>query len=800
MSAKPEIPAEDQITIEINDRPYTARKNQMIIEITDEHHITVPRFCYHSKLPIAANCRMCLVQVEMGGRMAPKPLPACATPVADGMKVWTDSEYAKDAQKSVMEFLLINHPLDCPICDQGGECELQDVALGYGRDVSRFVEKKRVVKDKNLGSLIATDMTRCIHCTRCVRFLENIAGFKELGGMGRGENVEIGTYVENAIGSEMSGNVIDVCPVGALTSKPYRFTARAWELTQHAVISAHDCVGSNIYLHSRRGKVMRAVPKDNEAINEVWLADRDRYAYQGLNASGRLLEPQVKVKDKWHDIEWGDVLNELKAQLTDKVKGQGDQLGILVSPNATLEEMALLNRFAEAVGCHNIDYRLRQTDFADQDALPAYPYLGRSIESLETTDTVLLIGSNVRKEQPILGHRIRKASLKGAKIMAINMVDYDFHFALSDRIIRKPSLLTAELAAVARMVAEKTGKTLPDDLASLALAATDVHKSMADKLVAAEQGAILVGLSASMHPQASALRNIAAWLADNTRCTVGYLSDGANAAGACLAGVQPHRGIGGAPRDKAGLTVTDMLAAPRKVYILFGCEPDMDFANAGWVQNQLNQADLVIACNAYDSPALREVADILLPITPYSETSGTFVNIEGVRQCFNGSVNPLGDARPGWKLVRVMANLLALDDFDDDSSEEVRNDLRTQVEEVTAQNSWKAATVSSFSVGEGLERIADIPAYRVDAVVRHAEALQHAADGGDAVIRVNPADLQRLNVAQATQLKITQGSVDVKLPFVADEAIPEGAIWIPAGFAETAELTESFGSVKVSWV
>ena len=795
MSATSDIPAEDRITVEINDQPYPARKGQMIIEITDANDIEVPRFCYHSKLPVAANCRMCLVQVEK----APKPLPACATPAMDGMKVWTHSDYARQAQKAVMEFLLINHPLDCPICDQGGECELQDIALEYGKDVSRFVENKRVVKDKNLGSLIATDMTRCIHCTRCIRFLENIAGYKELGGMGRGENVEISTYVEHAIGSELSGNIIDVCPVGALTSKPFRFRARAWELIQHPTVAAHDCVGSHQFLHSRRGEVLRAVPRDNEAINEVWLSDRDRYGYQGFHHPQRLLEPAVKTAQGWQALDWEEALQEATAQIGDKARPAGEELGILVSPSATLEEMTLLNRLAEGLGCHNIDYRLRQSDFADQDSLPVYPWLGQSVAELEQAEAVLLIGSNIRKEQPILGHRVRKAALQGAKVMALNMMDYPFHFELSSKLIAKPSRLVGQLAALARAVAEKTGQSLPAELAALALEGTDTHRAMAETLLAADAGVLLLGLAGAMHPQASAVRNLSAWLAGQTGSRLGYLSDGANAAGACLAGAQPHRGVAGAARDQAGLTAGGMVAEPRKLYLLFGCEPDSDFANPAQARAALGEA-LVIACSAYDSPALREVADILLPITPVSETSGTFVNIEGTWQSFAGSVAPAGEARPGWKVLRVLGNLLDLDGFDATASHEIRDELREQASAVRPDHAWRPAVLSEATESADLERIGEVPMYRVDAVVRRAEALQNAVDGGGPCVRIHPADLPAQDLSQASQVKLSQGDAEVTLPFMADERVPEGAVWIPGGFTETAVLGESFGPVRLSWV
>ncbi|MFA7388000.1 MAG: NADH-quinone oxidoreductase subunit NuoG, partial [Thiohalobacteraceae bacterium] len=633
MSAKPELPAEDTVNVEIDGRPYQARKGQMIIEVTDAHGIDVPRFCYHSKLPIAANCRMCLVQVEK----APKPLPACATPIAEGMRIHTQSDYARKAQKAVMEFLLINHPLDCPICDQGGECELQDLALGYGRDVSRFSEKKRVVKDKNIGPLIATDMTRCIHCTRCVRFLDVIAGQREMGGTGRGEAMEIGTYVERAIESEMSGNIIDVCPVGALTSKPFRFRARAWELHQCPTIGPHDCVGSNLFLHARRGEVLRAVPRENEAINEVWLSDRDRFSYQGLIHADRLSTPMRKLNGQWEPISWETALQVVADGLRAIVRERGgDQVGMLLGPTATLEEAYLLARLADGLGCANIDHRLRQTDFTDQDRLPLYPWLGGPLADLETCDAALLVGANPRKEQPIIGHRLRKASLAGAKISAINPIAYDFNFPLADQLVAKPSAMVGELAAVAAALLERRNVAIPSDLRDLlnGVQSTPRHALIAQALADAARPLLLLGLVAAAHPAASTLRALAGLMGEVAGVRVGLLSDGPNGAGAWLAGALPHRSAGGNARDTAGLDVQAMLGTPRSAYMLFNCEPEYDFANPALTQQALGAAAWVVAITPYATPALREHADILLPAAPFSETSGTYVNVEGRWQGF----------------------------------------------------------------------------------------------------------------------------------------------------------------------
>ncbi|BAZ94101.1 NADH-quinone oxidoreductase subunit G [Thiohalobacter thiocyanaticus] len=798
MSAKPEIPPEDAINVEINGETYPARKGQMIIEITDEHGITVPRFCYHKKLPIAANCRMCLVQVEK----APKPLPACATPVADGMKIWTDSDYAREAQKSVMEFLLINHPLDCPICDQGGECELQDVALGYGRSVSRFTEKKRVVKDEDLGSLIATDMTRCIHCTRCVRFLDVIGGFKELGGVGRGENMAIRAYVGQGVSSEMSGNVIDVCPVGALTSKPFRFRARAWELTQHASVAPHDCVGSNLYLHARRGDVLRVVPRENEEINEVWLSDRDRFGYAGLNSPERLERPMIRRDGDWQETDWETALQAVADMLRVYSGERAAQLGVLVSPTATVEEMYLLNRLSEQLECSNIDHRLRQSDFSDQDRLPLFPWLGQRIEELEQQQAVLLVGSNIRKEQPILGHRLRKACLNGAGIMAINPVDYDFNFDLVEKLIHAPHAMVDDLAGVAAALLTLKQEAAPSELHGVIAQASpaEVHQRIAERLSEVRPATVMLGSTAAAHPSANALRALAGFICELSGATLSLLSDGGNGAGGWLAGVLPHRGPAGSDRDSTGLDARGMLETPRSAYVLYGCEPEFDFADAQQARGAFAQAETVVAFTAYVSDSLRECARVLLPISPYSETSGTYVNVEGRWQSFAGAVAPRGQARPGWKVVRVLGNLLGLKDFDYMSSEEVRDELRSQAADRRPRNERVPGEMVLAPAPDGLQRIGDVPIYAVDGIVRRAPALQAATDGGDAQLRLNPAQAARLNLGSATQVRVEQGEAQAVLQLVLDEQVPEGAAWIPAGCPATRELGANFGGVKLNWV
>ncbi|MEE9551592.1 MAG: NADH-quinone oxidoreductase subunit NuoG, partial [Gammaproteobacteria bacterium] len=658
---------EDKITIEVDGKSLQACRGQMLIEVTDANDIYIPRFCYHNKLSVAANCRMCLVEVEK----APKPLPACATPVMDGMKVFTKSEFALDAQKSVMEFLLINHPLDCPICDQGGECELQDLAMGYGRNISRYQEKTRVVQDKNIGPLVQTDMTRCIHCTRCVRFGEEIAGLPELGSTGRGEHMEIGTYIEKSMVSEMSGNVIDLCPVGALTSKPFRFTARTWEMVQRSTIAPHDSVGSNIHVHITDDRVKRVVPAENEAINEVWLSDRDRFSYEGLYSDERLQTPMLKEDDVWREVDWETALQFVKDRLQDVINKKGkDNLGALASPSATLEELYLFQKFMRGLGCHNIDHRLRQHDFSDQETAPVFPWLGQSIADLEKLDTVLLIGSNLRKEQPIINHRLRKATHNGCQVMVVNPLDYDFNFDTAINIIVPPFDITYTLAGVLKALIELSGEKPDKAVFKLIESAniTDDHRAIAENLNESQQGTVLLGNLATAHPQFSAIRALAAVIAKLSDVKLGYLGEAANTAGAWLAGVLPYRKPAGVKSDKTGLDASAMLDGSLKAYVLLGIEPELDCWDGNRALQAMQSAEFVVSMTAYRTDNINQYADVLLPIALFTETSGTYVNHEGRSQSFSGAVTPFGEIRPAWKILRVLGNVFGLQGFDYNNS------------------------------------------------------------------------------------------------------------------------------------
>ena len=713
------------VNVEVNGVALKARKGQMIIEVTDQAEIYVPRFCYHPKLSIAANCRMCLVEVEK----APKPLPACATPVAEGMKIFTRSKRAISAQKATMEFLLINHPLDCPICDQGGECELQDLAMGFGRGVSRYTERKRIVKDKNLGPLVSTDMTRCIHCTRCVRFGAEVAGIQELGANFRSDRSEIGTYIEKSVDHELSGNIIDLCPVGALNNKPYRYSARAWEMVAKPLVSPHDCAGSNLYAHVLRGKLRRVVPRDNESINEAWIADRDRFSCHAIYSGDRLLQPRVKNGNDWVEATWQDALSAAVGALRKATEvGGASGLGTLVSPSATLEEAYLLQRITRHLGSDNIDYRLRQRDFRDQTHDPRAPLLGCSIAELDTRQGVFVIGSNLRMEVPIVAHRVRKAAGKGASVAFLNSAVYEYYFKPAAYVTAAPDAFVANLAAVLAAAASAAGATIPAHLARAVegVSVTEAHRAAAQALTRSP-ALVLLGHIAQRHPQYAEIRALAAGLAAITGATLGYLSEGANAAGAALAGATPHRGPGAHGVPRSGFDASAMLETARNAYILFGIEPTKDLAEGSKALPALRGA-AVVAFTSFVSDELLDVADVLLPIGTFAETAGTFVNAEGRWQSFDAAADLHGDARPGWRVLRVLGNELELPSCEYQTPSDVvaalERELQTEPALLPSETFYKGSFTSS-GLPLAVEGVAlEVPIYAVDALVRRSEPLQ----------------------------------------------------------------------------
>ena len=781
------------IEIEIDGKTLSAKPTDMVIQVADEAGIYIPRFCYHKLLTVAANCRMCLVEVEK----SPKALPACATPVMAGMKVFTRSPKALAAQKAVMEFLLINHPLDCPICDQGGECELQDLAMGFGSADSFYHEGKRSVKDQNIGPLIQTDMTRCIQCTRCVRFGAEIAGMPELGAVGRGEDMEISTYVAHAMKSEVSGNVIDICPVGALTSKPFRFTARAWELEQRSTVSAHDCMGSNLYAHTRNGVVMRMVPRENMQINQTWISDRDRFSYAALYHEDRITKPLIKRNGKWQESDWETAL-AMTATSLQKIVGEhgGEQVGALASPSSTLEEFYLLQKVMRALGSSNIDHRLRQTDFSDQDNFAAAPALGMPFAELTECDTILLIGSNIQKEVPAAGLRIRQAALRGAKILAVNPLDFTFNFPLSEKYIVTPAETLLALAMIAKGLQ-----------ADVKVSADTQHGGFAESFVkslqAGKKVCILLGNLAMNYQDAAQVRALALLIAKQCNATLGLLSEGANAAGAWLAGAIPHRGLAAKKLTQPGLNVAQMLAEPRKAYLLLNVEPDLDCAQPLAAAAALQEAQFVVALSLFRNPLIDQHADVILPIAPYTETAGTFVNAAGDWQRFAGVAAAFAESRPAWKILRVLGNLLHLEGFDYTSNDEVHHEIKAALQQVPALITSGAALATEKFVPASLTQLARIgmvPLYAIDSLTRRAQPLQLAQpilEDAFASAHVHPVTATALQLKEGDSVTVKQKNGSATLLVKLDARLPERGILIAGGIIETSGLADLFGPVEI---
>lgn len=781
--------SDELVNFEVNGQTLQARPGSMLIAATDAAGITVPRFCYHKKLSVAANCRMCLVEVER----APKPMPACATPIMAGMKVWTNSPKARAAQKDVMEFLLINHPLDCPICDQGGECELQDLSVGFGNSASEYVEIKRVVRDKDIGPLIETAMTRCIHCTRCVRFGEEVAGMRELGATGRSQYTEIGTYVAKTVSSELSGNVIDVCPVGALTAKPSRYTARPWEMRSYDSIAPHDCVGSNIHVHTARGKVVRVVPRENEAINECWISDRDRFSYEGLHSQDRLLKPQIKRDGHWREVSWQEALETvsgiLRKQLPFNMAG-------FAGSTSTVEEFFLFQKMLRGLNITNIDHRLRQVDFSDQALVPVASGLGVSFTELEQQQSIFLIGANPRHDQPMLNHRIRKASLAGAKVLALNPRQFAFNYQ-AEQIVAAPLAMVNELAMLVKAALEAANQTAPSLVADL-LAKLEVTETARVQvgLLKAEKSLILLGQMAVQHPAFSSLRSLATLLAQATGAKLGYLPE-ANSIAADLVGVLPHRGLAGAAIAQPGLTVNSVLSDKNlTTVVLMNAELD-DFANPQQALKAFRAARQVIVLAPFADTQTRDYATVLLPTSTFMETAGTFINAEGLWQSFKGVVTPPGEVRPLWKVLRVLGNALNLSDFDYVEASEIVAELKLDLHSVylTTIGQLPETLVAVKQEANTMQRIGDVPMYRSDALVRRAKALQ--AMLASPAVRMQATDMDRLGITTGDLVRLGQGESYVQLPAELDEAVPAGCVWVQSGTEAARALGTAFGSIMV---
>lgn len=765
----------------------------MIIQAADEAGIDIPRFCYHKKLSISANCRMCLVEVDK----ARKALPACATPVTEGMKVFTHSKTAVAAQRGVMEFLLINHPLDCPVCDQGGECELQDLSMGYGPGVSRFCEGKRVVKDKDIGPLINTDMTRCIQCTRCVRFGQEVAGIKELGATGRGEHMEIGTYIESSLVSELSGNIIDLCPVGALTSKPFRYKARAWELTAHPSVASHDAVGSHIEFHTRRNEVMRVVPRDNDQINESWISDRDRFSYLALNHEQRATEPMIKTNGQWQKTDWQTALQAAIDGLnTIKAKHGVEQLAGLISPNASLEEAYLFQKWLRGMGINNIDHRLREQDFSDQGC--EYNPEHWCLSDIEQSDNIVLIGCNVRAEQPIIAHRIRQAATQGTNVTDINFFASDLLMPVTNRITANTQEMLKNLAGIAKAL--MTSDDVDNDWSQLLSDTTvsEQQQTIATQLANAKQATLFVGALANQHPQAAKIRSLVQLIAQLSDSHLIVLPT-ANASAASLAGAIPYQnGIKTEKEAQPGLNSQQIWQQRLRAYVLFGIEPEFDTADPAQAQESLHDASFVVSINSFVSDAISSYADVILPLASFAETSGTFIGVDKQWQSFTGAVMPKGESRPGWKVLRVLANIAKITGIEFVSSQDVRDEVQDLLNLQSAKT-LKQHVPENLDSEMELMAISEVPMYQVDSMVRRSEALQQTPDNLQSKnVRINSREAARYGLTELDTVTLSQNDKQLTVPLELDDAIADGCIYMATGLNETAQLATAFEAVTIS--
>jgi NADH-quinone oxidoreductase subunit G len=768
------------VEIELDGKTVEVPQGSMVMHAATKLGTYVPHFCYHKKLSIAANCRMCLVEVEK----APKPLPACATPVTQGMKVFTHSAKAVEAQRSVMEFLLINHPLDCPICDQGGECQLQDLAVGYGKSTSRYEEEKRVVFHKNVGPLISMqEMTRCIHCTRCVRFGQEVAGVMELGMINRGEHSEITTFVGQTVDSELSGNLIDLCPVGALTSKPFRYEARTWELGRKRSVSPHDSLGANTTVQTKANKVMRVVALENEAINECWISDRDRFAYEGINSADRITTPMVKQGGQWLETDWQSALDYAAHSLKSIAAESGSEsVGALAHPISSIEELHLLQKMIRGLGSNQIETRLRQTDVV---GAASAPWLGMPIAKLSELDRALIIGSFLRKDQPVIAARIRTAAKKGLQVSRIDTGGDDWLIP-NIAIAAVPSAWIITLSEVALAIAKAKSASTPTGTSNQPISAQS--QKIADSLLSGSSSAVLLGSAAIAHPQASDLHVLAQFIAEQTGATFGFLPVGGNAVGASLVNAN-------------GVGIDSVLSGDRRAVILMNLEPDADLPNPILARAALAKAHTVIALSAYKSADLLEVADVILPISPFTETVSTFVNAEGRLQTIQPSVKPLGDSRPAWKVLRVLGGLLNVDGFLFNMPEEVLGEALgdNYCAKLNNQSSAIGLTNGNHAPHLGLERIADVNIYACDQIVRRSSALQLTRDAKwGHQIGLGQKLFSELGLKEGDPILVTQDTQSVVLPAMLEENLALGAVRISAGTVASAKLGSMFGPVTVS--
>ena len=775
------------LEIEIDGQKLEVPDGSTVMDAANKAGAYVPHFCYHKKLSIAANCRMCLVDVEK----APKALPACATPVTPGMKVTTHSEKAVKAQKSVMEFLLINHPLDCPICDQGGECQLQDLAVGYGGGASRYKEEKRVVFNKNLGALINTDMTRCIHCTRCVRFGQEISGIMELGMAGRGEHSEIMAFVDRTVDSELSGNAIDLCPVGALTSKPFRFAARTWELSRRKSVSPHDSLGANLIVQTKHEEVMRVLPLENEEVNECWLSDKDRFSYEGLASQDRLSVPMIKHGGEWHKVDWQTALDYVTRTLKDIVADHGaDQVGALLSPHSTLEELYLAQKLVRGLGSDNVDFRLRQSDFSLDGKLSGAPWLGLKLAELSTLDSALVIGSFLRKDHPLIAQRLRQATRHWGKVSRVHVASEDWLLPIDAQAVVAPDAFVATLAGVLAELSKLSGLAVGAEFAALvgSVKPSAEAAQIAASLNSGEKRAVLLGNFAVQHPQYASLHTLALEIARLASASFGVIGEAANSVGGYLASAVPN----------AGGNTSSMLVRRLKAYVVMGAEAELDFADGLAARAAFNDAASVIYLGSFAGKAT-EYADVMLPIAPFTETSGSFVNTEGRLQSFNAVAKPLGETRPAWKVLRVLGNLLNLPGFSQETAEDVRAEALGDTAAIAARlDNGSQAALALGASAQGLQRVADVPIYSTDSLVRRAASLQLTADARTPVAGIPPALWQQLGLKAGDSVRVTQGEGSAVLAAREDKTLAADAVRVAAGHPATAALGAMFGAIQVT--
>jgi NADH-quinone oxidoreductase subunit G len=772
------------LEIEIDGKKAQVPDGSTVMDAAQQVGVYIPHFCYHKKLSIAANCRMCLVQVEK----APKPLPACATPVTNGMKVFTHSELAIKAQKGVMEFLLINHPLDCPVCDQGGECQLQDMSVGYGPMKSRYTEEKHVVFHKNVGPLISMqEMSRCIHCTRCVRFGQEIGGIMEFGMANRNMHSEITTFLGRTVDSELSGNMIDLCPVGALTSKPFRYTARSWELQRRKSVSPHDSVGANLTVQVKHDHVMRILPRENEAVNECWISDKERFSYLSLRSEERLTKPMVKQGGDWKEVDWNVALDYVAHGLKDVARDNGgDSVAALAAQSSTLEELYLLRKVLNGLGSNNFDFRPRQSDFASDLKRAGTPWLGLKLSEIKDLDGALVVGSFLRKDHPLIAQRLRQAAKKYTKVSLISVAGDDQLIDFHAREIVSPNGLVAALGAVVKSAAQIKGVACNSGLNSLV--PSETSQKIAQSLIDGDKRAVFLGNVATQCVDATQLHALAIELGAIVGATVGFLGEGANTVGGYVAS-----------GEKNGADARQMFEHKRKAYVLLGVEPELDCLNPQLALSALKQASLVVYMSSFKYQPAFEYADVMLPVSPFTETAGTFVNTEGRVQSFNGVVKPMGDSRPAWKLLRVLGNVLNIEGFDYQTSEAVRDEvLGAGVEFVSGlDNGISGVDIIIPEKPTGLQRIADVPINFADSMARRSIVLQQTADAVQPVVGLNTVNAEQLGLATGSKVKVKQGDGEVILDLVIDSRIPVGCVRVSAAHASTSMLGEMFGQISV---